>query len=145
MRMSDWSSDVCSSDLLRIGKAEDVGREGDLRIEPFLLSREFETDLADRIDRGDLIGARAAANIGRVRSGQLLEQVLAAHVGEYLAQFGGEIVPVVEQLRRHAADRLAVDRPPQPNALAIDDIRSEERRAGVGWVRKCRYRRLLSH
>src|SRR3546814_11241617 len=106
MRISDWSSDVCSSDLnplharvdrqgerlsarrgigqpvvegtldpgdampLRIGKAEDVGREGDLRIEPFLLSREFEPDLADRIDRGDLIGERGAANKGRVRYGQ---------------------------------------------------------------------------
>src|SRR3546814_13710495 len=35
---------------LRIGKAEDVGREGDLRIEPFLLSREYETELADGIE-----------------------------------------------------------------------------------------------
>src|SRR3546814_9453236 len=54
--------------------------------------------------------------------GQLREQFLAAHVGKDLAQLGREILPVVEQLRRHDADRIAVDRPRKRDAVAVDDV-----------------------
>src|SRR3546814_2099321 len=35
MRISDWSSDVCSSDLLRVGRAQPRAVDGDRRGAPF--------------------------------------------------------------------------------------------------------------
>ena len=114
-----------------VGEAQHMRRERHLRIEALLFARKIEPDIADGIHRRHLIGQRAATDIGRARPRQLGEQFLARHVGKDLVQFVGEILAVVEQFRRHHSDRIAVDRPSERHAIAIDDIgaRGHEGRA----------------
>src|SRR3546814_384054 len=57
MRISDWSSDVCSSDLRAVGRA--VGRSE--RDTDILRVQELERALIDRAERGDVEAAATAA------------------------------------------------------------------------------------
>ena len=107
---------------LGIGKAEHMRRERQLRIQALLFARKIEADIADRVDRSDLIGKRAAADIGRARPADLGEQFLARRIRENLVEFVRQILPVVEQLLGHHADRIAVDRPRERHPIAIDDV-----------------------
>src|SRR3546814_12255667 len=74
MRISDWSSDVCSSDLLPAGQRATGARREDWAIDTGL-DVAYEVDLFGRVSRGveaasgDVDAARADADAARVLVG----------------------------------------------------------------------------
>src|SRR3546814_9706527 len=98
MRISDWSSDVCSSDLIGLHHFPGAGARRDrLRRLPAF---EGDTDLVEFAGDGVAV---AAAELGRVGS-VVGEDAQAAHGGGS----GGEIQPTKAWRRRHGRDGNAV-------------------------------------
>src|SRR3546814_7132552 len=82
MRISDWSSDVCSSDLIHIGKSHVLGGEfivvvidcshhlqRDVAVDQVVCRKEIEVGAhrieAERISEGQVAGRRVHQEIGR--------------------------------------------------------------------------------
>src|SRR3546814_13663119 len=115
MRISDWSSDVCSSDLL------DQARFGVARWRLRLVALDLDTGLGERV---------ALCHRGQQARVLVVRTVIATFVikGKEAGEF--------HDLSRRAQDRLA-------RAVAQIDagaLRSEERRVGKECVSKCRSR-----
>src|SRR3546814_12537476 len=97
MRISDWSSDVCSSDLLGIGDRVDLAFDvGDVAI---LEAAQYMTDRIDLADMGEELVAEAltlrgtAHQAGDIDEGQLGRDDLAR---------AGDLGQHVQSLFRHA-------------------------------------------
>src|SRR3546814_9545753 len=61
MRISDWSSDVCSSDLKRFAARFEIDRAGE--------AAQFGIDLGGPGGRGDKLSERIVGHLGRLRLG----------------------------------------------------------------------------
>src|SRR3546814_19159202 len=110
MRISDWSSDVCSSDLLGIRVTVDNGPDAQAPALDFIHCDVRETD------------GRPWAACPRT--------LLHDEVQRYRAELGLQVFAAFEH-------EFSLDTPqPQPDRLA----RSEERRVGKECVRTCRSR-----
>src|SRR3546814_14110599 len=127
MRISDWSSDVCSSDLLRV--------EAQLPAGVFLLARGIfgpQRAGADRLFGGDQRRGEAL----RVRAFELVVD----------AEGDGDVDFELADRQRGVEQRsetgeMALDMA----VLIIGDARSEERRVGKECVRTDRYRWSQCH
>src|SRR3546814_14353464 len=115
MRISDWSSDVCSSDLLKAVLAHRPERVGGM-VAP-----------AGRL--GAVAVTAQIRGYHRVALGQRGRHPMPAHVGQRVA--------VQQQQRRP----IAADRGVDLRARGLD--RSQERRVGNEWVRTCSSRGSL--
>src|SRR3546814_13820003 len=138
MRISDWSSDVCSSDLLaahRLIYASSVderpawtfsraGRRQALRIAPRLSLNTLEAALA---------AAEEGWGITRALSYQVDEALAEGRLVELLAEADDAVLPVH---LLHAEGR----RPAAKLRSFIDFPRSEERRVGKEGGSRCRSR-----
>src|SRR3546814_1457854 len=83
MRISEWSSDVCSSDLGRIG----VGTGGVVDAQGRLAARRLEIDLAHRhLERADMDLPAAADRPGR--NGKLGARIDVGHHPSPYSRFG---------------------------------------------------------
>src|SRR3546814_21186257 len=128
MRISDWSSDVCSSDL--IVRACAVARP--------------EGDANARADRQlvavDLVSIRKPVDQPFAKLDHRLVVVRLAHDdGEFVAAKTADAVAVVGRLLDPVGDfakKLVADL----MAQRVVDRRSEERRVGKEWVSPCRSR-----
>src|SRR3546814_16424544 len=107
MRISDWSSDVCSSDLIAPAAANERP-DFPMRAEPRLLAVRADRDHAAR--RRDL--ARLARRI--------IVDIVA---------FGGDHAALVVCSEFGRRDRLGTDR--------MTPDQSAERRVGKEWLRRC--------
>src|SRR3546814_14093892 len=128
MRISDWSSDVCSSDLLAAFRERHPG----IRVEPIVDNRllslsKREADIALRATRpaeGDLFGRKLAEVAWTIYGSP-------AYLERHGAPRG------TAELGRHA---LIGWEEGTIRTKAADWPRSEERRGGKGWDRTCRCR-----
>src|SRR3546814_19176852 len=134
MRISDWSSDVCSSDLNALFLFSQIwprlGQHWSLDLGPELADRRIDFDAFDLpdspADRYTLAAFLAA---------HLSFQLAAWH--EIAQWYGYHTVPgFPERLSAFSPEDL------YSNVLGarLGLLRSEERRVGKGWVRKGRYR-----
>src|SRR3546814_12478035 len=124
--MSDWSSDVCSSDLDAVGRAENVAgpdvavhQAGGRR-----LVYEVLEPRAEALERA----------MGRRRQAAGLAGDAAHHQQALVAV---EVAPVPGPgigLRQSADHRVA------RKAIGLGGKRSEESRVGKEWVNTCRFR-----
>src|SRR3546814_12916693 len=118
MRMSDWSSDVCSSDLISPLLGEFHARHPDVRVE-MMLSNE-QVDLIDKeIDVALRLGSLPDSNLVARKLAVLRTQVYASPA--YLERHGEPLHP--DDLQHH-------------RTLG----RSEERRVGQEGVSTCNTR-----
>src|SRR3546814_15874097 len=115
MRISDWSSDVCSSDLIEI----------------IVWAAEVGHHLLDRVDRGEPIAGADQGNPGR--SPKRVEHLFLARVP---GQLHRPIVKMRQRLRDFARHRHDV----ALRLYALGVRRSEERRVGKECVSTCRSR-----
>src|SRR3546814_17197535 len=117
MRISDWSSDVCSSDLRRLVRAQDRG--------------------------GGVAASRRAAARGRARGVARGHRRCGAASADAANPGGGasRCVPVGGGVRdRGGVDRARADAAGDRVRRGRAGDRSEERRVGKECVRKCRSR-----
>src|SRR3546814_17328712 len=114
MRISDWSSDVCSSDLVGAVALREDGRGGQRQ-----RGGEGMTEGTGQRRHGILLGNGAALDVrGR----------MVAHVSTNAGRAQGA-------MPHHGCSRRG-----QRPQYAHGQQRSEERSVGKEWVRKCRYR-----
>src|SRR3546814_15388703 len=112
MRISDWSSDVCSSDLPRLDVAEGAGARAGVT-EDHHRRMLFRPAFAD------------------VRAGRFLANRMQIELAHQLARFG-----ITGASRRLDANPVGL-----PGARgAVGHGRSEGRRLGKEWVGPCRSR-----
>src|SRR3546814_4882440 len=111
MRISDWSSDVCSSDLL-------VGQQAHLRQVVGVRAQAQRALVRQRGDDG-----RPQAR-GHHEAAQAVEELRDARVGDRLGLAGGEVVEVFEA--RRAVVDLALLHRVGLDHLLVSAIRSEE-------------------
>src|SRR3546814_4444244 len=90
MRISDWSSDVCSSDLIEIGRCDGIA---DQAIEPRLRFPAGKADRRDiavgnivlvdiqQVDIGPRRGVDADAERGREAEALILDMIAARKIG----------------------------------------------------------------
>src|SRR3546814_13822305 len=121
MRISDWSSDVCSSDLLAVGDAVERHAAGETEVRDAVLRRQAAGQaqhdlLGHRLHRGGDVHVERDEQVAVGAARRLAEQVLESPVGH------GEAGAIVEValVAPEAAVRLQVDQ------------NSEERRVGNG-------------
>ena len=108
---------------VEIGPAQDVAGEPGLRIEPLGLAIEDDAGLAERVDRGDQLGKRAAREIEIVAVGaQHRAKPLDAVLGHQLVQSDRELAAVADDPGGMDADRPGVDRPGERDAVPVDDV-----------------------
>src|SRR3546814_20450916 len=130
MRISDWSSDVCSSDLSAVGKR---GRDRLDREHPVRGDAELR---APRL-RGD---ARLSLAAGPERRAHRAERGTVRDAAVELFQFRHNRNRGSTSLLYHAF-QLQKWHPLFPETLqGTGDARSEERRVGKEWVSTCRFR-----
>src|SRR3546814_19753586 len=111
MRISDWSSDVCSSDLVVIGCAQPVGEQGGVLARGAIINAEYAQSVAgQQIHRFCASGLEAVNNV----AAQIMAGMSQAGIG------GG-----VESMSR---------------TFMGADSSSEERRVGKECVMPCRSR-----
>src|SRR3546814_16716370 len=141
MRISDWSSDVCSSDLNPLGGALVIGREGDPDMAVVEDRIIFAISLLDLVERlGDQEGADAIAG----HEGKAGLEEVEPPERRKLVQHHQELVlavavPDAFELPGQAAADLVEHQADQRHCPA-DVRRSEERRVGTECVRTWRYR-----
>src|SRR3546814_18649530 len=130
MRISDWSSDVCSSDLLEtLKRLRHLGNT--------VLVVEHDEDAIRTADYIVDMGPGAGVHGGEVVAEGALDDIIgneASITGDYLA--GRREVPVPIRRRKGSGKFLSAK-----GARA----RSAERRGGKEGVRTCRYRWGTSH
>src|SRR3546814_16165985 len=116
MRISDWSSDVCSSDLARRRRAEDVQAVADLQL---LQLAEVIVELAER--RLRIVGLGDAAVLVEAAGRRELEDLRAQHLQAARIEAGGVVILVDQalELGERAVDLSAGQRRRQ----VIDDDR----------------------
>src|SRR3546814_4905215 len=110
MRISDWSSDVCSSDLGGVGRAKS-GKSS--RLKPLLLFDEgaFEHVLAGHADArggGEAAGVEQAAEVGQHLRATADHGAVVSGVERVEAEVGGDAA-AVEQGGQAPAPVVAVD------------------------------------
>src|SRR3546814_12688990 len=136
MRISDWSSDVCSSDLFRVPPIE---RSDGLLAERCVNERQIAEALADAQIEGQRPVLAGVAHLHLIARTDLL----AAAIGTCEILFGAlfEIVPqTFEPLG------IEIDARHDVRAFLVDArISSGERRAGKECVRKCGSREWAYH
>src|SRR3546814_18898528 len=93
MRISDWSSDVCSSDLARRRRAEDVQAVADLQL---LQLAEVIVELAER--RLRIVGLGDAAVLVEAAGRRELEDLRAQHLQAARIEAGGVAILVDQAL-----------------------------------------------
>src|SRR3546814_11129369 len=130
MRISDWSSDVCSSDL-QIGGAmanlkQITRNDVDGVLEEF--RQEADQFMAVTLGSDEYIRSVLTKALGTDRAAGLIEDILEG--GE-----GGNGIDALNWLDANSVAELIADEHHQINAT-----RSEERRVGKEWVRACRTR-----
>src|SRR3546814_12375622 len=119
MRISDWSSDVCSSDLFEYGESIDEMKHADKVSERILF----------------LDGLPNFQLLGRLRIGESVEEVLKADL-----ELEMEALPVLKEAIAHCESvRDFVSRDLFAHILESEE-RSEERRVGKECVSTCRTR-----
>src|SRR3546814_11315297 len=144
MRISDWSSDVCSSDLVAVHEAEAALLQARAQVEALKATyaqkqaalRSTQADLTfrqsdyKRIKALQAVGASSKSALDAAKNAL---DVAASNInsaqheiGEVRAQLGGD--PTIETAQH----------PAYKAALAALDKRSEERRVGKECVRTCR-------
>src|SRR3546814_18602631 len=127
MRISDWSSDVCSSDLARRSLAI---QDDNLEIAGF----RVQAGLVSSLDQEQARAARAqtAASVPSIE--QSYSQAVA-RLGVLTGQAPGALRAEMEAVKPIpvAASDVAI-------GLPADTLRSEERRGGEEWGRTCEYR-----
>src|SRR3546814_11059247 len=125
MRISDWSSDVCSSDL---------GRVGDGARTPAQAGHD-----------DCIIGrCRCLALVGGVSGRRLsLGGAILSRCGGILGEGGRRCHQRECGRRRNAREFCEIDHLFYPSRYV--STRSEERRVGKGCVSKCRYRLVRYH
>src|SRR3546814_17331063 len=124
MRISDWSSDVCSSDLLGDHDADDGvarGRIGELHIGGLVRLRKG--------DGGDDLVLRQ----------RCLEHAGEEVVGGKLALAGVHRGAEADEARRVVGRRIVVGNRAPDSAAVAHLRRAEERMVGHACVRTCRY------
>src|SRR3546814_13679552 len=133
MRMSDWSSDVCSSDL----------RERDTRRNDQRWRVLFDTGRHALVWRLHRCGGRHPTRRGRISTHRRRDQT---QVGSYLMMHEA---PFDHQPRRYSAaheDAVIEDmRAMRAETYGDDVTRSEERRVGKEGVSTCRSRWSPNH
>src|SRR3546814_19015934 len=80
MRISDWSSDVCSSDLYITARGNRVGLEGSA--ENVALARDVLSDLYKRIPRGEEIDTGLVDTAIAMASEPELDGIVRAEAGD---------------------------------------------------------------
>src|SRR3546814_13225638 len=80
MRISDWSSDVCSSDLYITARGNRVGLEGSA--ENVALARDVLSDLYKRIQRGEEIDTGLVDTAIAMASEPELDGIVRAEAGD---------------------------------------------------------------
>src|SRR3546814_19012825 len=125
MRISDWSSDVCSSDLLRRCNrlVVAIGVNPEFRLHPVFEDRHLDREIA--------VAEHPAAMRPTLVFGRGRRRMLLGFVGRGALTAGGEQVAGEQNARNWVATGHQ-----RFSALA----RSEERRVGEGWVSKSRSR-----
>src|SRR3546814_1966530 len=103
MRISDWSSDVCSSDLELAGIVGDQPRPARTELAR-ALGVEFFLELIEPAEVGDRIGelARGAA---AVRRHDLPEEIMVPEAAAIVADLGRDLRRLAEDI----LDRLALE------------------------------------
>src|SRR3546814_12642954 len=126
MRISDWSSDVCSSDLLAASKQRDA-----------IHFKAFCSRYDDK-----LVESGAVRKSPGLSGSAMLEGLIIASGGHV-----GRVSRILEQAVEHAAWRDAwtveqydLSHIVRTYAMPMGWIRSEERRVGKECVSTCRYR-----
>src|SRR3546814_9596960 len=116
MRISDWSSDVCSSDLLReqVNLAVQMRRRG--RLGEIAQRREILDREADRIEQGHLVAMAAAGRLARDDAPQLGRGEIGGHLlnlalDPRLRQILDEEAGAVEDRRLQQIGRATVGTP----------------------------------
>src|SRR3546814_12183685 len=132
MRISDWSSDVCSSDLTELAEGKET-REIDGR--HYVLESPIHADFAlikaHKGDRwGNLVYRKTARNFGPIMA--MAARTTIAQVAE-IVPLSGLDPEVVVTPGLFVPRVVAV-----PSAAML--ARSEERRVGQEWVSTCRSR-----
>src|SRR3546814_8238362 len=132
MRISDWSSDVCSSDLERLQRAQ-VGDGAARRPSQRGGRGRFATlQQGQRILQREAIARRLDTSRHRVRERCPVLQVGRERQGDELAS-GLAVEPLPLAI---VHQRLATGNPPQVERLRRGNVvrnRSEERRVGNEW------------
>src|SRR3546814_2504632 len=126
MRISDWSSDVCSSDLRLRGRGFDLGGNDGFGLGSFGFDRSFSLRGGRLFDRGRR-GGRLGLGFGFLLRLQLLGPLLGALLG-LLAGLG--LVRVVArgaltharriEEARNAVGRLRADTEPMVRAIGVE-------------------------
>src|SRR3546814_7368725 len=98
MRISDWSSDVCSSDLIVIGLAE---RE--MKVQPVVVARAIGGVRAAqrRLHRRAFVGAET----DRLQIGEAPPQFAEPRIGGKRVEIGGDALLLPPNRLQHMADR----------------------------------------
>src|SRR3546814_12903514 len=122
MRISDWSSDVCSSDLILASRSGDAGIRQNVLAEEVGVNPGAMVRILDQAEAAGLLERRASAEDRRVNTVHILPK------GQCLAE---KMEAAVADLR----EALLGD-------LPVEDIetRSEARRVGKECVSTCRSR-----
>src|SRR3546814_18065934 len=140
MRISDWSSDVCSSDLAQIEREGESATGGAVRGRKVDPARAADRSLAairrlQPLDGnfGPLCGERGV-DIGQHGSGR-----------EILIEPVDDPGMPVETGGRDRAGQAQIDVQPAVQPLVVEQQRSEERRVGKECVSTCRSRWSPNH
>src|SRR3546814_18615423 len=116
MRISDWSSDVCSSDLFQQELPGFFkGHKSVIRLDIYNFLNLLDSDWGETMGETFSDNTRYLARLATVNPD-----------GTYTYNLGSDSSPTWEELSEY-------------------DARSEERRVGKEWVRKCRSRWSPAH
>src|SRR3546814_17416021 len=139
MRISDWSSDVCSSDLVETALASQNVEIPAGRIES--RDREFSVVSSTDLQTPAQFAAIVVANVKGypVRLGDVAKVEIGAADDRILSRFNGRPAINIGLTRQSTANPLDLSK------AVRAEVRPEERRVGHECVRPCRYRWAPDH
>src|SRR3546814_16758347 len=142
MRISDWSSDVCSSDLLVTSPVALIRHLFGVVV--LFLITGLVLGLGVPLILGKLLGLPRDSNIYQIvmmLTGLVIILVtLRALFQPLILRYGG---PAGDDT--HGSARFATDRETRPLPQNGEGLSSEERRVGKGWVSTCSARGSPDH